>query len=50
MLIRKAIHGIGSGGGHMHMGGGSIPGELFPGEQAVRQRFIQAMGPVITSK
>jgi nanoRNase/pAp phosphatase (c-di-AMP/oligoRNAs hydrolase) len=43
VIIRQTLKGIGSGGGHMHMGGGQIPRELFPGEQALRQRFIDAM-------
>jgi len=44
IIIRKAIKDIGFGGGHVHMGGGSIPCDLFPGEQNVRHRFLQAMG------
>lgn len=44
IIIRAAIKGIGSGGGHMHMGGGSIPRDVFPGEQGIRSRFLQAMG------
>lgn len=41
-IIRTAIEGIGAGGGHIHMGGGSIPRDLFPGEERLRKRFIQA--------
>ncbi|GAB6089314.1 DHH family phosphoesterase [Spirochaeta dissipatitropha] len=42
-VIRLALEGIGSGGGHVHMGGGIIPLELFPGEQGTRQRFLNAL-------
>ena len=42
VIIRKALDGIGAGGGHIHMGGGSIPRDLFPGEEGLRKRFIQA--------
>ncbi len=44
IVIRKALSGIGSGGGHIHMGGGSIPRDLFPGEEGLRKRFLAAMG------
>ncbi len=44
VVIRRALSGIGSGGGHVHMGGGSIPRDLFPGEQSLRNRFLRAMG------
>lgn len=44
VIIRKALDRIGSGGGHVHMGGGSIPRDLFPGEEGLRKRFISAMG------
>ncbi len=43
-IIRKALQGIGSGGGHIHMGGGVIPVDLFPGEQGTRLRFLEALG------
>lgn len=42
VIIRKALDGIGAGGGHIHMGGGSIPRDLFPGEEGLRKRFIEA--------
>lgn len=41
-IIRRALEGIGAGGGHIHMGGGSIPRDLFPGEEGLRKRFIEA--------
>ncbi len=44
VIIRRALSGIGAGGGHVHMGGGSIPRELFPGEQGLRKRFLLALG------
>ncbi|MFW6362832.1 MAG: DHH family phosphoesterase [Spirochaeta sp.] len=43
-VIRAALEGIGSGGGHIHMGGGIIPHDLFPGEQGLRLRFLEALG------
>ncbi len=44
VIIRRAVEGIGAGGGHVHMGGGSIPRDLFPGEEGLRKRFMAAMG------
>jgi nanoRNase/pAp phosphatase (c-di-AMP/oligoRNAs hydrolase) len=44
VIIRRALSGVGSGGGHVHMGGGSIPRDLYPGEQGLRKRFLHAMG------
>lgn len=44
VIIRRALRGIGYGGGHVHMGGGTIPRDLFPGEQSLRNRFLVAMG------
>ena len=44
VIIRRALDGIGAGGGHVHMGGGSIPRDLFPGEENLRKRFMKAMG------
>jgi nanoRNase/pAp phosphatase (c-di-AMP/oligoRNAs hydrolase) len=41
-IIKRALNGIGTGGGHIHMGGGSIPRDLFPGEEGLRKRFIEA--------
>ena len=42
VIIRQALAGIGTGGGHIHMGGGSIPRDLYPGEEGLRRRFIDA--------
>jgi len=44
VIIRRALDGIGSGGGHMHMGGGSIPRHLYPGDEGLRKRFLVALG------
>lgn len=45
VIIHRAMHGIGAGGGHMHMGGGSIPRDLYPGDEGLRKRFIAAFEP-----
>ncbi len=42
LIIHRAMEGIGAGGGHMHMGGGSIPRDLYPGDEGLRKRFISA--------
>ncbi|AHC13532.1 DHH family phosphoesterase [Salinispira pacifica] len=47
LIIRKALRGVGYGGGHVHMGGGNIPRDLFPGQKTLRNRFIEAMGQQI---
>lgn len=44
VIIRRALRGIGYGGGHVHMGGGNIPRDLFPGQQTLRNRFLVALG------
>ena len=44
VVIHGALNGIGSGGGHIHMGGGSIPRDLYPGDEGLRKRFISALG------
>lgn len=44
VVIHRAIEGIGSGGGHLHMGGGSIPRDLYPGDEGLRKRFITSFG------
>ncbi len=43
-IIRAALDGIGSGGGHTHMGGGTIPEDLYPGNEGLRKRFLAAFG------
>ena len=42
VIIRRALNGIGSGGGHLHMGGGSVPLDLYPGEEGLRKLFVEA--------
>ena len=42
VIIKLALEGIGTGGGHIHMGGGSIPRDLFPGEEGLRKLFMDA--------
>ncbi len=44
MIIRRALRGVGYGGGHVHMGGGNIPRDLFSRQKTLRNRFIEAMG------
>lgn len=44
LVIRRALDGVGSGGGHIHMGGGSIPRDLYPGDEGLRKKFIAALG------
>ena len=42
IIIKLALEGIGSGGGHIHMGGGSVPRDLYPGEEGLRKLFMDA--------
>jgi len=41
-IIKRALDGIGAGGGHIHMGGGSVPRDLYPGDEGLRKRFMDA--------
>jgi len=41
-LVRAALSGIGSGGGHSHSAGGVVPALSDPGEAALRERFFMA--------
>ena len=41
-LVRAALAGIGTGGGHDHSAGGVVSAESDPGEDAIRERFFQA--------
>lgn len=43
LIIRRALEGVGNGGGHMHMGGGSVDGATFPGHDALMERFKEAI-------
>ena len=44
VIIHEALRGVGYGGGHVYMGGGTIPRDLFPGQKTLRNRFLAAMG------
>jgi nanoRNase/pAp phosphatase (c-di-AMP/oligoRNAs hydrolase) len=41
-LVREALAGLGSGGGHAHAAGGFIAADSDPGEAALRERFFKA--------
>jgi nanoRNase/pAp phosphatase (c-di-AMP/oligoRNAs hydrolase) len=41
-LVRRALEGLGSGGGHSHSAGGYIPGTSYPGDGVLRDRFFAA--------
>ncbi len=41
-LMKRALVGIGRGGGHDHMAGGIIDPALYPGEPALFERFVAA--------
>ncbi len=41
-LVRAALAGIGSGGGHAHSAGGVVPAASDPGEDDLRERFFKA--------
>lgn len=45
LVVQTALDGIGSGGGHIHMGGGSVPRDLYPGNEGLRRRFLVAFDP-----
>lgn len=42
-IVRRAIVGIGRGGGHDHMAGGVIDPAFYPGEDALFARFVEAV-------
>ncbi len=42
-VIRMAMQGIGTGGGHVHMGGGTVPADQYPGANEIRRRFESAI-------
>ena len=48
-LVKRALAGIGSGGGHSHSAGGIIPTETSPGEDAIRERFFKAAKETVTA-
>ena len=41
-LVRAALSGIGTGGGHSHSAGGFVPAATFPGDRALKERFFSA--------
>jgi len=41
-LVRSALAGLGSGGGHAHSAGGLVPTGSDPGVEALRERFFLA--------
>jgi nanoRNase/pAp phosphatase (c-di-AMP/oligoRNAs hydrolase) len=45
-LVRAALAGLGSGGGHAHSAGGAIPPGSDPGEDALRERFFRAAAEI----
>lgn len=47
---RLALEGLGSAGGHAHMGGGSIPLDLFPGAGEIHGRFRAILDQYIKGK
>jgi nanoRNase/pAp phosphatase (c-di-AMP/oligoRNAs hydrolase) len=42
-LVRSALSGVGSGGGHADSAGGLVPVGSDPGEDALRDRFLRAV-------
>lgn len=42
-VIKRALGDLGQGGGHIHMGGGLLPLDNFPGTQEMFQRFRDAI-------
>ena len=42
-VVRRALHGIGFGGGHTHMGGGTVPLAQFHGPDDLYERFRSAI-------
>lgn len=41
-LVRRALEGIGTGGGHSHSAGGIVSAATNPGDDAIRDRFFAA--------
>jgi len=41
-LVRRALEGIGSGGGHSHSAGGIVPAADIPSGDGIRERFFSA--------
>jgi nanoRNase/pAp phosphatase (c-di-AMP/oligoRNAs hydrolase) len=47
VVIKRALKGIGSGGGHHHMSGGSIPLDWYQGGEELRQRVLAVIEDLI---
>lgn len=43
LIIRRALQGRGNGGGHMHMGGGQVSRDQFPGVDRFMENFVEAI-------
>ena len=43
LAIKLALKGVGAGGGHIHMSGGSIPAGKYPGSDWLRERFLSVL-------
>jgi len=46
LVIRKVLEGIGYGGGHLHMSGGSIPLDRYPGAEGLRRLFSRVLADI----
>jgi nanoRNase/pAp phosphatase (c-di-AMP/oligoRNAs hydrolase) len=49
-LVRAALAGLGTGGGHVHSAGGAVPARSDPGEDALRERFFRAAAEAAASR
>jgi nanoRNase/pAp phosphatase (c-di-AMP/oligoRNAs hydrolase) len=49
-LVRAALAGIGTGGGHVHSAGGAIPAGSEIGEDALRERFFRAAAEAVAKR
>jgi single-stranded DNA-specific DHH superfamily exonuclease len=46
-LVRAALAGLGSGGGHAHSAGGFVPAASDPGEEKLREMFFKATAEAV---
>ncbi len=49
-VLARALDGIGAGGGHAHMAGGSISAERYPGNAALAERVFEAIGALVRER
>ena len=42
-IVRQALAGLGTGGGHRYMGGGIMKRERYPGDKQMQLRFLKAI-------